>query len=182
MTVQDVVKLSATYLDKEDVLNYLEKEQEGSPAEVNTLTVCANVVINELACSYLPMIKTEKLIAEDNKLYFTALSETPLKIISVTDYNGNAVRYDFHAEYLSVDSKKVVIEYKYIPSNLGLTDRIDYDEREVPLRLLAFGTISEYALIERDFDKSLAWRNRYNDLLSQILSPKNIKTKARKFI
>ncbi|MBE7087726.1 MAG: hypothetical protein E7369_05460 [Clostridiales bacterium] len=182
MTVQDVVKLSATYLDKENVLNYLEGKGEGSPTEVNSLTVCANVVINELACTYIPMIKSETIKVNDGKLYFNDLTETPLKIVKVCDKDGKELAHTFYPKYLAVDSDCVSIEYKYMPPNLGLTDKIDYEETSVPVRLLAFGTIAEYALLERDFDKSVMWRNRYNSLLTEMISPKNVKIRGRVFI
>ena len=60
MTVKDIVRLSAIYLNMENVVKYLDGGEDNDALNgVNTLTVCANIVLNELACTYIPMIKTE---------------------------------------------------------------------------------------------------------------------------
>lgn len=183
MTVKDIVRLSAIYLNMENVIKYLEDgDNNDALGAVNTLTVCANLVINELACSYIPMLKTERVKPENGKVYFSALSETPLEIVGVLDDNGNELSYTFDPEYVVVPTDAKTILYKYFPPNYGLTDKVGYRETEVPVRLLAYGAVAEYCLTIGAFSESVTWRNRFTDSVSATCLPKGVKTKTRSFV
>ncbi len=182
MTIKDIVKLCAVYLNKEDLLKDEQFLSNQALRETNVLTVCANVVISELACSYLPLIKSEKVTANGKRVYYSSLNERALEILSVKDEQGEDLSFTVLNEYVTVPQSQVVVEYRYLPSNYGLCDEIGYAEEKVPLRLIAYGTIAEYLLTERAFEESLTWRNRYNDMLSIMVLPKNSKIRPRSFV
>jgi hypothetical protein len=182
MTVKDIVRLSAIYLNMENVVKYLDGgEDNDALGAVNTLTVCANIVVNELACTYIPMIKTEPVTPKKGRVYFSELTETPLEIISVKD-GDNELSFSFDPEYIVVSSSAKTVSYKYLPPNYGLTDNTGYKETQVPVRVLAYGTVAEYCLTIGAFSESVMWRNRFNEAISALCLPKSVSTHARSFV
>ncbi|MBP5467330.1 MAG: hypothetical protein J6Y43_07210 [Clostridia bacterium] len=184
MTVKDIIKATAVFLGRERVLNYLETGENSDTdvySCVNTLTRCANIVINELVCTYIPMKKKETVFTENGRVYFAALSETILKVEKVT-FDGEEIYYKICDEYIDTLFPSVTIEYSYIPSNYGIDENTGYSERDIPSRVIAYGVAAEYCLTERAFDESVMWHKRYSDSLSEIVRPKNAKIKDRSFL
>lgn len=182
MTIKDVIRLSAIYLNKENVIKYLDGGDDNDALyAVNSLTVCANVVINEVATLYAHMTVREKVVPKNGRVYFSELTRTPLDIISVLNVDGEETSFAIADDYIKTyDGAEIT--YAYLPPNYGLTDKIGFSETEVPLRMLAYGVSAEYCLTERAFDESAVWRNRYNDALSATRLPTAVSIKARSFL
>ena len=93
MKVIDIVKTVATFLARENVLAYLEKGEGETSDEnygdalnqIDYMVRCSNLVINELAGSFVPMIKREKVVVNDGKIYYGTLNENATEIISVSN-------------------------------------------------------------------------------------------------
>ena len=189
MKVIDIVKTVATFLARENVLAYLEKGEGETSDEnygdalnqIDYMVRCSNLVINELAGSFVPMIKREKVVVNDGKIYYGTLNENATEIISVSNESERQVNYKMETEYMSVAESPVIVEYKYIPYNYDLNDEVGFDEK-VSARTLAYGVCAEICLIERNFSESLNWRNRYAESVKLIACPKNVVIKKRRWL
>ncbi len=187
MTVKDVIKFTATLLGREKVLEYLSSEKSDNSdaqtlCQLDVMTRCLNIVINELACTYAPMTIRETVDTKQGRVYFSELKETLLKVRSIASENGKQLNYKLSAEYIVVDSARVEIEYDFVPCNYGITDVIGYKESQIPVRILAYGTCAEFCLTERAFDDAVVFHKKYMDGIAEICSPKNVKIRARGFI
>ncbi len=183
MTVKEIVRLSAVYLNKENVVKYLDGGADNDAlSTVNTLTICANVIINEIASSYINMVTREQVSVTRNKVEFSSLNNTPFEIVGVYDSLGDKLPFTIGVDCINVSSSARYVEYKYLPANYGLTDTIGFENHQVPLRLLAYGVVAEYLLCERAFDDSIVWRNRYNDTLAILVPPESKTIKSRAFV
>ncbi len=183
MTIKDIVRLSAVYLNRDSVVEYLDGgEDVGALYAVNTLVTCANVVINELATTYINMTVTDKVNAVKGKINFSSLSQTPLEILGVYDIDGDKLWFSVCGDYIKTSERAVAVEYKYLPPNYGLTDKIGFTPTQTPIRMLAYGVVAEYCLIERAFDEGVVWRNRFNDTLSVLCLPASKTVRARSFV
>ena len=182
MTIKDIIKLSATMLNREDVIDYLEKgTATGDALEcIDTLTRCANLTINELAGSYIFMQKEEGISGEIIK--YTDLSETILKVIKVLDASGNKIKFKMMPEYVKLSSFGAKIIYNYLPSNYGLEDIIGYTEKDISSRIIAYGVVAEYCLVVHAFSESVMWHQRFIDGIEGKCYPKNSKIKSREFV
>ncbi|MBQ0099039.1 MAG: hypothetical protein KBS91_00630 [Firmicutes bacterium] len=185
MKLKEIVKITAMYLGRNDVISYLDSTNGTANANVleliNNLTRCANLVINELALSYIPMYKEENVNVLNNKINYSSLDENVTEIVAVYDEYGNDVHYVVYPEYIECNVSSVKVRYKYLPSNYGLNDDIGYSESQISSRIIAYGTASEYCLLSREYQESLMWRNRFNDGVSCVLMPKNGIIKNRRF-
>lgn len=184
MTVKDIIKLTAVLLGRENIVlyNHDDKADSNTLYQVDVLTRCTNLVVNELASTYVPMIKREQVNSNGGKVNFSELSENALKILKVYDVNGNELECKFHPEYLQANKSVGEILYRYIPSNYGYTDIMGYKETEVPARIIAYGVTAEYCLTERMFEDACAWHKKYMDGIAEICSPKNVTLKKRSFV
>lgn len=186
MKLKDIVKCAAVYLGLEKVVSYIESGAYSSDSDAlystDTLTRCANLVINELACAYFPVKKTEEIAVEEGKAYFSAFTETPLEIKSVKNLSGENTDYTVYPEYIKTYENAVIVEYEYLPPNYDLNDIIGYKEKDVPARVIAYGVAAEYSLTVKAFDESVLWHDRYEKALAGIIAPKNAVAKGREFI
>ena len=190
MTIKEIVKLSATYLGLYDVLSLLAKTDEtggilsGDEAgvkETNLLTLCSNIIVDELACTYFPMIKTEKKNAVNGKILFSELSENVTEIKKVENVAGRDIRFVSGFDGIEVSEGVAVITYRFSPPNYGLDETVAFKE-DIPLRIMAYGVCAEYCLTEKNFDESVMWRNRFVNSLCEFIKPENKRIKERSFI
>lgn len=185
MKIKDIIFLAGTYLNREDVLSYLNGDtsnaDENLMIQLDTFTRCANIVISELASTYLPLIKSEEFISKNGKVYYKDLTERVLTIKGVYDLSMKERDCSISTEYLKTDLEKGIVRYQYMPSNYGIDDEIGYTEKDVTPRVLCFGVLGEFCLTERRFEESVMWRNRYVEEIANIVVPKNKSIKQRRF-
>ena len=183
MTVKDIIKVQALLVGRQDVFDYLsDKTQNPETATIKTVDLmvnCANLILSELACTYIPMTTT--FVASEGEIVFADLPERIIEIQSLKDRSGREKSYKFTPEKISGLNKGDVLEYSYLPSNYGLDETVGYDEIQIPVRLLAYAVASEYLLTERAFDEAVMWRNRYVNELGDMVKVKNHKIKARRW-
>jgi len=187
MTIKDILKNTALIIGRSNISEYLTSgnaTQAGADAveTVKTLTALANLVINELSCTYIPMVKVENIAVNDGKIYYTDLSETVLRIKDVYSVYGKAVPFKETASYIAVDLNAVEIEYEYAPKTFSIDEEIGYSEKDVPSRVLSYGVAAELAISEGRFDEAVTFHKRYVDGVSEVVLPKNVRVKKRSFI
>ncbi len=184
MNVKEIIKISCLLLNKQNVLDYL---SGGSPDSATLSTVAnmsslCNLVINELACTYVPMTKQEKVNFQSGKVYYTDLTERAVRIIDVTDTNGNSTPYQVTAEYVKCNYNASNIEYEFIPPNYDLEDEFSFSNPKVNARVLAYALCAEYCITEARFDEAVTWHKRYVDEICEICFPKNKSIKQRSWV
>ncbi len=186
MTIKDIVRTAAVLLDRTDIKDYLDGNFDGVAEEttqsLTTLTELANLVISELAESYIPAVKSEEVFASNNRIYYSTLSEKPLKILKVKDGFDNPIRFSYSPEYILTDRQNVIVEYEYLPTAKSLEDDICYSEREVSPRIIAYGLAAEYSIVMGEFNQAVTWHKRYTDGIATICLPENKNLKARSFV
>ena len=105
MKLSEIVAAAATLLGREEINEYLldtttENVSATTLAEVDTMTRLANLVLNELAGSYIPMVCTEKVTPVNGRVYYSELDRKILKIRGVYDDYGRKLFFVVHPEYL----------------------------------------------------------------------------------
>jgi hypothetical protein len=184
MRVKEIIKVMATLVGREDVYEYLtNKISKPDTATLNTLNLLVrslNLAINELACTYIPMIKKQEFSSPE--IVFENLSERILEVKSVKSNAGSSVEYKLLPTNLVASVCNPTIEYSYIPSDYGIDDEIGYSESEVSRRTLAYGGVAEFCLINRAFDEAVMWHKRYMDCVEEICLPKNATIKKRRWV
>ena len=183
MTVKDIIKISATQIGREDVVDYLDGKttsaSEQTVKDVDRLLRLCNLVINELACSFIPMRITQTLNSEDGKVYYENLNFNPLEILAVYDSNGKDVMGKVYSRFVTVTEKRVTVEYSCFPPKYQLEDEIGYTPDQIPERVLSYGLSAEFAISEGCFKDAVMWHDRYADAVYNLCKPKNQTVKKR---
>lgn len=186
MTVKEIIKLTATLLNREDLKRYIDGESfqpdSDTKKAIDRLVELTNLVINELSLSYVPMVKTESINSSVGKIYYSNLKESALTIIEVLDGNGHSLDFNERAEYLETHSSAKTIKYSYIPKNYSFEGIIGYTEKDIPIRCLAYGLSAEFCLTEGEFDQAVLFHGKYIDVLKEICLPKNGFCKRRSWL
>lgn len=186
MKVKEIICAAAGLLGKETVAAYLSGESTsagtGVMNEINSGVRLLNVLLCEIAGSYLPMIKKETPEVKDGKIYYADLSEKATRIREVLDEAGNPQFFAIHSEYVLPRNVPFAVVYEYLPPVYGLTDEIGEFEKSVSAAVLAFGLAAEICLAEGRYAESVMWRERFCDGLSAVVIPKCARAKSRCFI
>ncbi len=185
MKIKEIINNSALYLGLGDVREYLVAQTDASEETLKTvgvLTGLCNLVISELASTYIPMTATEEVSAVAGKIFFENLNHAAIKVVSVKDRSGNEINFEVFPEYIKLKDGRFTVEYEYIPQNYGLTDDIGYGEKDVPQAALSYGLCAEYCITQCRFEEAVSWRKRYIFSLEKFLVPKARTMKARMFV
>lgn len=174
MQLKDILELAAvllglqTVLDSgafEDGLDKNEiKKKISENKDLQLLIRCANLVYKEIACDYLQLKAVDTLVSNGN-INYTSLTKHPLEILSVTDEKGADVGFNCLAGCLQTVSGKVSVCYSYIPLSAEFNDELDFFGSKITDRILAYGTASEYCLINGQGQDAVVWDKRYKDAL-----------------
>ena len=188
MQLKEIIKNASLMLGKLDVVKYLENEKNDTIGAdtletVNLMVNLANLVINELACTFVPLVAEEQMFFSNQKAYYKNFKKKVVKILGVYDLSGKAVDFSDKTEYVLINSDlnnySLVVEYQYAPNNYGLTDQVGYNEKQISARIMAYGLASEVCISEGDFDQAVMHHKRYVDEIALLTMPKNATIKQR---
>ncbi len=186
MTVKDVLKATCAMVNREDVLDYLNDKNtvpsEDTLSAVNIMTALSNLVIGELAGTFIPMVKSERVVTTDKKVKYADLSERCLRILAVYNDKNEKIFYRHTPEYMIVDENSVTVEYEFNPPNYSLEDEIGYSEEDISTATLSYGLAAEYSISRGSFDEAVMWHERYVDSVSAKRKIKNSTIKSRSFV
>ena len=177
ISIKDVVLLAAEFVGvKEKVDNYLSGVMDDEHQRlIDGLVCCYNVVENELAVDYLPLVKEEQMTAKDGKIAYADLSQKAAYIIGVFDERGNAVVHKRMAAWIAVDAGKYVVRYAALPAAKSFSDDSEYSVG-VSERMLAYGVAAEYCLHKGLSAESAAWEKKYKKAVAETFRAKEVKT------
>ena len=109
MTVKEIILAAATELGiAEKVEAYITSGATDGEAEAKALLTCFNLVENEVALDYLPLLAEEELESETGAIYYASLSREPVRVIGVRDEWGNDVPFTLFPEYLKTQPQRVL--------------------------------------------------------------------------
>ncbi len=127
---------------------------------VKNLLYCFNAVADELLRHYFPTNAKQAVSVTEGKFYFSSLSAPPLRLISVTDGNGNAVPYQLFPDHLELSADSVVIDYVALHAAKQENEQSGLDGR-MGDKLIIYGMAAEYCLINGECGLAELWENRY---------------------
>lgn len=189
MKISRIIKATAELLGLSDVAEYLSAAESANGGNlpqadaatlsaVNTFKDLCNLVIGELASTYIPMVYRETLSC-DGKIYYSAFTKRPVRVLSLKTADGVKAEFVGDFEYIRAKSGTYTVEYEYIPDGYTLTEEIGFAEGKPSEITLAYGTCAEYCVKEGRFQEAVAWRKRYTDAVEKCVLPKSRNSKGR---
>ncbi len=161
MTVREVVLQAARVLELETrIMEYIDDGEDYAEHEAKLLLGCFHAVECNLALNYLPLYAEDTLRTTTGRLEFSAFENSPVKIIGVTDENGDPVQYTLYPKYLKTKVGTMSVTYTYTPSEKTWEEESDFSSL-MPDRVLVYGILAEYCLIVGRYDDAAEWDKKY---------------------
>lgn len=179
MTTKQVLKLTATFLGKEDLLScpYFSGEEgnlsETEEKELDLMLRCLNLIVSEISTDYLPIYNQKQITFTGNSLNLDSIDTNIFQITSLKDEYGNNVRFKILANEIKADVKNATITYTSFANDCTLDGEIDVFSTKIPDRVFAYGTAMEYSFISSLFDDAEIWESRYKNALLNLSHKKH---------
>ena len=156
MRVSEVIELSALLLD-------IELTEEVKPILVR----CYNLVEQELATDYFPILEVDKFFHVEDKIYYKDFSRKGYMIKGVQDFRGDKVNYVLRLEYLELqknyDGGTFFVKYYYTPDEKDFHSQCTYGVEYI--NILKYGVASEYCLVTGDFEQAKIYNDKYKEII-----------------
>lgn len=173
MRVKDILKISCTFLDKDDLADKIitgETLLEDEEKMVEELIDCLNLVNEEISTEVLPIVKVEKIRTENFKIPFSAFSFAPVSILAVKDCNGRTVRHKVFADYVVALGGEVEVWYSVRPELLSADSNVN---STLPERVFAYGVAREFYIKKGFYNDAEVWDGRFKNSLEMLSNKKS---------
>ena len=168
MTVREIVLLAAKILGIDEGVNaYFDNESNEMKKQAERLLSAFHLAECSLALDYVPLHAEDEVYAMSGRVDFSALENSPVRILAVTDVYGEPLAYTLYSQYLKTTPGVVRVRYTYTPRVKGLEDACDFDLLSSD-SILVYGTLSEYCLGEGMVAEAAEWDRKWKDLIATI--------------
>ena len=165
MTVEEVLKISATTLDFfQEYQDYKEGVSLEGEEKVKLLLQAFHLVENELALNYFPLTYEEVWETSLGTIPFSSFEKKVVRVLKVQDALGNDVDFSLFPTYLKTQPGKVVVRYNYQPIEKELADDCEF-ELYVSASLMAYGVNSAFCLASGLFEEANVWDKKYKQAI-----------------
>ena len=172
MTVKEILLAAAYQLAiGEKVEAFFAGTSTDGEAQAKALLHCFNLVENEVALDYLPLLAEEEMESDTGVINYSSLSREAVRVLGVRDTWGNEVPFTLFPEYLKTQPQKVCVRYSYLPGKKNFEDKSDFS-LNASVHLLSYGVAAEYALANGLFEEAAVWDKKYKDAIKAAYSAK----------
>lgn len=165
MKVSEVIELSALLLDielTEDIRNNLVR--------------CYNLVEQELATDYFPILEVDKFFHVEDKIYYKDFSRKPYMLKGIQDFHGDSVGFRLAPEYINLiknyNGGTFFVKYYYLPEDKELYSNSTYGAEYISI--LKYGIAAEYCLMQGNFEQAKIYSDKYKERI-KLKGPKKKK-------
>lgn len=186
MTVSEIIKIACDFTGNEELASMLDNGEKsfssGQQKTIDTLVKCLNLVQNEIATDYIPLVAFEDVVATEFKVDYSKFAHKPIAVIWAKDRFGRNLRFKALPEYLMLFASKAKIKYNYLPQQITSIDQT-LPQSIVPMRIYAYGVAREYFLMQNLSDDADIWEVRFKDSLFLFARKKHeVKMPCRRWI
>lgn len=132
--------------------------------EISKMISYCNYILNDIFENYIFLEKEESINTnEDGNIYYSNLTQKPIKIISIKSSQGNNLSYKIYSTYIytNIPNQEFIVNYNYIPNEISNFN----DTIELPINLnyktICYGIASEFLASKDQFEKSEFWKTKY---------------------
>ncbi len=161
MKVKDIVYSAARSLGLyEGVAAYFEEGVGALKREAELLLECFNRVEGSLALEYLPLYAEDTVLTVSDRMEYSALSYSPVRILCVENGAGERVKYKRYATHLKAPAGMLKVTYSYTPDQKELGDDCEFS-LDTSGSMLAHGVLAEYCTAEGRLQDAAAWEKKF---------------------
>lgn len=173
MKVKDVIVKACDFIGKDELASNLitgAEVPEENLALQQKLVKCFNLIREEIASEYQPILHVEKFIVKNFKLELSSFENEVVEIYSIKDRFGRNVHYKIFDGYIFVCGKDVEVIYSTIAQELEINDEFSSN---LPERIFAYGVAREYFFLSGLYEDANIWEERFKGALQIMLRRKS---------
>ena len=170
MEIVNILKNACVFLQKDELLEITEfggeeDSTEKQQKEVSMLLRCLNLVYNEIATAYIPLIATETISTSNGEVKLDNFSKKVLDIRRIEDKYRFRVNYKLYPDKIFINQGgEYKITYSYQPEELeSLEDDMESFSEKLTERVISYGVAMEYSFISGLHDDASVWEKRFKD-------------------
>jgi hypothetical protein len=174
MKKRDVMELACVIAGFDDIINtnvfMYDDLTEGDFKHLRTksnfvrLEKCVDRIVEELAFKDPLYFIASNVVSKDKKIYYPDIGVSFVKIHDVCT-TGARTSFKLEVDHISVPLDDA---YNIVGERLarvgGFYDPLDVGEH-ITERIVAYGTLAEYYMVDGDYDKAMYFERRYSDAL-----------------
>ena len=168
MKVKEVILNAAALLgDKAEVENFFKGTSTNAKEQVDMLLTCFNIVENELALDYVPLITEENFSIVSGKIPYSLLKQDVVRIVHVKGADGEYLPFRIFAQYLEVGEgrKEITVQYAYTPKAKTIDQDSEF-KSGASVRLMAYGVAAEYCVAMGMCTEAAIWDKKYKECIA----------------
>lgn len=171
MKAKEIIKNVCIYLGKDEILlSNLFTENgneltESEKAEVDKMVNALNLITEEIACDYLPILKEKTINLKNGEIEVGEIDDNVMEIVSIKNRMGKALRYKYVNGKIVCLASTVIITYKTYPNKITLDGNAEDFGGRLSARVVAYGVASEYCYLEMLYDDASIWEARFKNSL-----------------
>lgn len=164
MKLKDIVLLSAEMCNA-DLPDFYREDGADLTGDktVEKLVACANSVIDEIACEYVPLTEKGTLVSTDG---FAPLSDGK-SVVSLRK-SGARVGFTTASGGVYVPDGEYEAVFAVRPPKVSVNGNVTVGSALVSERIIALGTAAEYFLLQGNYGEAQIWSERFNEAMENV--------------
>ena len=154
MLVIEALKLSAMLVEGNLDIN---------GEDVDLWLKCYNLVEQELATDYFPILEVDKFFRVEDKIYYKDFSRKPYMLKGIQDFHGDSVSFRLTSEYIKLiknyDGGTFFVKYYYSPEEKELYSTCTYGADYI--HIVKYGVAAEYCLAIGNYELAKIYSDKY---------------------
>lgn len=169
MQIVNIIKNACVFLQKDDLIKVVELggdevSTDEQKRELNILLRCLNLVYNQIATDYIPLIHTEKIATINGEFLLKNFDKKIIDIKKVEDKFGIKTTFKLYPDKILTINGEISITYTYQPEELiNINSEMESFSEKVSERVMSYGLAMEYSFISGLYDDALIWEKRFKD-------------------
>ena len=137
-------------------------EQVNSHATLQSLVKCVNLVADEIASDYFPIVQTQTVNVVDGYVPFSAFDNKLQGVVSIKDEWGNNVKFAYTTDGIAnLACKKASVRYRVAYEWTDFWGEVKLGSPQVNSRVVAYGVVAQYYLLCGNYDQAKTWSARF---------------------
>ena len=137
-------------------------EQANDHALLQKLVKCVNLVCDEIATEYFPVVQTQTVKVADGQIDFAQFDSKVQGIDSVKDERGKNVNFCYTQHGIgNLPCKQASVRYRVAYQWTDFWGEVYFGSPQVTSRVVAYGVVAQYYLLCGNYDQAKSWSARF---------------------
>ena len=137
-------------------------EQVNADTTVQKLVKCINVVCDEIATEYFPVVQTQTVDVMDGEVDFSVLGGKVQGVVSVKDELGKNVNFCYtDCGIANVNCAKASVRYRVAYQWTDFWGEVNFGSPRVTALAVAYGVVAQYYMLCGNYELAKNWSARF---------------------